>query len=186
MMASSANQYRNPRRVLADLLNLPTPERPDYAEANAAFDRRHGELRRGQLQGTAPAISGMFRRAWEHRDAPSGHDEINLSLGDILNSPVEGKPTALYINIVDGTVTPEPRDLLDALAVEFLHSYRSIAPCEREDCTRLFIREFPNDRYCSRRHADEARRTAQRDFMRKLRAKQKEQKTKTGKTRRKA
>ncbi len=186
MIAAKADQHRNPRRVLADLLNLPTPGRPDYAEANAAFDRRYGELRRGQLQGTPAAISGMFRRAWEHRDAPSGHDEINLYLGGILNGPIEGKPTALYINIVDGTVTPEPRDLLDALAVEFLHSYRSIAPCEREGCSRLFIREFPNDRYCSRRHADEARRTAQRDWMRNHRAQQKQQKAKTGKKRKTA
>jgi hypothetical protein len=64
----------------------------------------------------------------------------------------------------------QTRDLMDALALKFLDVYRRISRCKREGCNKLFIRVYPNDKYCSRLHAEEARLIAQRDWMRDHRA----------------
>jgi hypothetical protein len=171
-------------QVLTELLNLPQSSGPsgeDYAQANADFDQRYKMSLRGW---PAAALSGVFLNAVEtyREDRGRGLREINSLVGVILNERQPGplglqRRAALRVNIVGGQkIEVEPRDLLDAVAVKFLDVYRSISRCKREGCNRLFIRDYPNDKYCSRPCAGEARLIAQRDFMRKKRAKDAQQK----------
>jgi uncharacterized protein DUF6076 len=115
-------------------------------------------------------------------------DVINIYFRAVFSEArIDGElqPTALRVDILAGTVTPVPRDLLDAIAVEFMRSYKTIGRCQQ--CQRFFFKEYTNgDCYCSRPCAEQSRKESQRDWMRKHRAEQKrEQKSKRRKPRRK-
>lgn len=158
----------DPLSALKYLLNLPKPGDRNYAGANGDFERRYGKLREGW---GATLVDNAFRRIWDHRDDASGREQLNLVVGSILNQPINNQPTALHLNIVDGwKIEPSPRDSLDALALEFLRSYRNIAPCAGEGCSRLFIKVYSRDKYCSNPCATKARLIAQREWMRNSRA----------------
>jgi hypothetical protein len=157
-------------RVLVELLNLPQSSGKggkDYVRANADFDKRYKASLRGW---PAATLSGVFLNAVETylENRGRGLQEINSLVGGILNERLPGRrdrPTALYLDIVGENIVVQPRDLLDAVALKFRDTYKSMARCKREGCNRLFIRAYPNDKYCSRSCAEEARAKAQRDWM---------------------
>ena len=102
-----------------------------------------------------------------------GHRTLNLLLEEIFQTPavIDGvvHPTALIVDIAEGTVTPVSRDLLDALAVKLLHSRKLIARCAL--CSKFFYRQFSKDKYCSTHCASEARAAQQTAWVAAKRAK---------------
>jgi hypothetical protein len=187
--------FPDTREALKDLLNLSInlPNRKRLAETVAeadAFISQYGPLRPYRFPvGWAPPevlefmndpsdpnlavilLAAVFSSALLPT-AP--RDAINLHLGIIFSpAQIDGQQqsAALKVDILAGTVTPVPRDLLDAVAVEFMRSYKTIRDCER--CQRFFFKDYTRDRYCSRPCAEQSRGEAQRDWMREYRADQK-------------
>jgi hypothetical protein len=179
----------DPRGALRDLLNIPDSTRGGkvFAEAAKDFIARYGALRilphsvmkptddQGVVVG---ALAWLFRQAWAARDGgETGRIKINTALSAIFTSAKisgENRAPGLKVDILAGTIEPVPRDLLDAMAVEFMRSYRTIGQCER--CTKFFFKTYANDRYCSPLCGDASRREQQRDSMRRHRAEQKQKK----------
>jgi len=194
--------FPDAREALKDLLNLKwkgdqPPLQPPLEEA-AAFIARHGPLRLFDPAiiwwGDGPpadfsdprmavvCASGLFKSTI--RDVGSEvirYDNVNGTLSTIFSSAVidgEKYPTALKVDILAGTVKPVARDLLDALALEFMRSYKNIASCER--CQRFFVKEYSNDFYCSPTCGEQSRKESQRDWMRNYRAEQKRKRESKG------
>lgn len=94
---------------------------------------------------------------------------VNRNLGLIFNDSVTIEcvtyQTALDVDIVEGTVEPTPRDLLDAMALELLRSRKEIARCGI--CDKFFYRQFSKDKFCSHVCTAESRRRTRLDWARK-------------------
>jgi hypothetical protein len=168
------------QQVLTELLNLPQSSGPtgkDYAQAIADFDKRYKTRLRGYPAG---ALSGGFLNAVEtyREDRVRGRQEINSLVVAILNERLtgrRGRPDSLggiRWDIVSENIEYLPRDLLDAVAVKFRDTYKSMARCKR--CNRLFIRDYPNERHCSGPCKEEARAIGQREHMQRKRKRAKE------------
>lgn len=187
------------RGALRDLLNLTEPESAFYGQDSSAdeFIARYGELRGlpaivetldrhlgikdRALVGPRSAVrmaSALFLAMWKvHDKGPGAQQVFNGCLATIFGPALIGGqdlPAGLRVDILAGTIEPLPRDLLDALALEFMRSYRMIGSCER--CRRFFFKSYLRDRYCSRPCGDVARTEAQRNWMRQKRAEQKREK----------
>ena len=130
---------------------------------------------------TIERVAELFRLAISIPKEPQRIQALNLVLGRIFESPVTIDGTtqgsALTVDILAGTVEPRPRDLLDALASELMHSRKALARCAL--CSKFFYRQWNKDRYCSPLCGDEARRRQQADWVAKDRA-NKKPKTKKG------
>lgn len=181
------------RSALKDLLNLKENESAFYGHSSVdEFIARYGALRglpaiaetierHLGIKGDAVRIaSALFVAMWEVRDKGSAAQHVfNGCLATIFGpSQIDGqnRPAGLRVDILAGTIEPQPRDLLDALALEFMRSYRMIGRCER--CRRFFFKTYPSDRYCSGPCGDAARSEAQRNWMRNKRAVEAEEKRK--------
>jgi hypothetical protein len=191
------------RGALKDLLNLkgPTSNFHENDSSCDAFISRYGPLR--EVPALAETMRQGLGSRWSDVDhgprqavrlaslllqtlfeAHSGEKEqayeaINNSLALIFGyAQIDGKehPPGLRVDLLAGKIEPVPRDLLDAIALEFMRSYRMIGPCDR--CRRFFFKSYPSDRYCSGPCSDAARSEAQRNWMRNKRAEQAEQKRK--------
>jgi hypothetical protein len=179
------------RGALRTLLNLNAQEQ----QSAESFISHYGPLRRIPLleealesklniAGSGPihtvrAASGLFRSMFLVHDKESAQALLNGSLALIFGpATIGGKEVgaALRVDILAGTIEPAPRDLLDAIAVEFMNFYKIIGRCEY--CNRFFFKAYPNDRYClaPRPCKEEARKKAQSEWMRNKRAEQKRKK----------
>ncbi len=188
------------RTALKDLLDfsllVQMSEREDAARQ---FIKRHGPLRSMIADKQVPAeysspevfavafASSFFATTLEmlRADRPSAdrQDRANNQLSIIFRPARiarQDRPSALRFNLLAGTVEPIPRDSLDALTMEFMHSHRLISRCEH--CHLYFFRVYANDRYCTPLCGEEARREGQREWMRVSRQKQKERRQAERKT----
>lgn len=190
------------RDALLDLLNLRDRGEPYALEGTCnAFIARYGHLREipfpeeslkqltnGKHQKDNPVwavrtasmlVRSLFQHPYDDETESQGIENINLGLKIIFGPAVidgEERDPALKVDILSGTLAPQPRDLLDRIAVEFMRSHRFISNCQR--CGRYFFKQYSTDRYCSLTCANAARSEAQRDWMRAKRAKDKELKLK--------
>jgi hypothetical protein len=134
------------------------------------------------------SFAQFFQNMWKTHTGPDVR-RLNSVLNLIFKATeISGKYAgpAIQADFLTGKFDIVPRDLLDALALEFMRSRKALSRCER--CTRFFIKTFSRDRYCSTDCGTEARTEAQREWMRKFRAQQKRghQKSKSRKTKRTA
>jgi hypothetical protein len=124
----------------------------------------------------AARMSSLFAMAHmacvpESQDEDARDEETmritNVFLKDVFDTAwIEGdiQPSALDVDILAGTVTPVPRDLLDHIALELMRSRKQLATCAR--CSRFFYKEFSKDKYCSLNCSSLARAKAQLDWTR--------------------
>ena len=134
--------------LLAALLNVPqiTPKGNLYVPSQVIqeFERQYPNL---DLRWPVSDVAHAFRRAWEKYKKSGATVQMNWLIGGILNDPVKGRPTGIFLNIVGGwKIQPNPRDLLDLLALEFLKAHRAVSRCDQ--CNMLFIRTAPNEKRC--------------------------------------
>jgi hypothetical protein len=187
--------FVDPRRALLALLNVRMDDREVSARAQD-FIATYGPLREarvrlGDLMNGRPSmytaeetviyLAEMFSDAGAllDRDRP-----LNLLLANVFQEArIDGvfHKTALEVDIVQGTVEPKPRDLLDAMALALLRNRKMIARCDL--CSKFFYKSFSRDRYCSPACTFEARRLGQLEWVRKKAAQNKQQSQRTKKTR---
>jgi hypothetical protein len=190
------------RGALKDLLNLKEPESLFYGKDTStdAFISRYGALRempaleemmrqmlnikddntQHDARHAVRMARTLFCSMWHAHDKGSNAQQQQLFNGCLAAvfgpAQIDGeyRNAGLQVDILAGTIEPQPRDLLDALGLEFMRSYRMIGRCER--CRRFFFKSYPTDRYCSRPCGDAARTEAQRNWMREKRAEEKRKK----------
>ena len=165
-----------------------SPQGPYYSPTETAEEKRraqefidkYGELRYVRPLATpkesnAPVnplsnvrrLSLAFSAAMYISSGSTDQKEIlNEILAAIFSDPV-GPPgeerKALEIDILEGTVRPIARDLLDGIAIELMRSRKLIARCAL--CSKYFLREWNKDKYCSTTCSSEARRKQQLEWI---------------------
>jgi hypothetical protein len=171
-------------------LNFPHPGEKRYAAAQRDFEVQYDNLR-----GAGPAtISGVLCRIagckWDRKQRrwsleKPNPDDANLFVGNVLNQQVGNQATALYLNLSGQRIeVTHPRDLLDAIALKFLRSYRKVRICSREGCGKLFVYTHNNDHTCSPSCSEQVRAEKSAEYQRAYRKRQKAKtQTKAKKTR---
>jgi hypothetical protein len=144
----------SPRKILSDLANMPSPRHATAAVEAEAFIDRYGPLNRTNPPDIQPLeamrLAPMFRLAW---DAHTERDKeyINAFLDGVFSAAWtfdRGEHPAIKANFDTGRWEPQPRTLLDVLAVTLMRSRKMLHRCERPECARYFVKEFSRDRYC--------------------------------------
>jgi hypothetical protein len=170
------------RLRLTALVNIPRPgataatfaKDPKTASRAVQFVERYGALRKGLGDPASTlAVAAAFQIAWRDK---SDADKIERFLESVF-APIPGSPLyarlpsrpAFAASLSRGDVAFKPRDLLDALAMEFLRSRKALHRCERSDCGRFFIKTHSRDRYCSKICSEEVMRKNQAEWARKKR-----------------
>jgi hypothetical protein len=182
----------DPDTAIKELLNFPRPGDKDYASAGRDFEDRYGDLRKAG----AATISGALRRMagckWDDKRqrwmcGNPNPGEVNVFVGSVLNEQVGDQHTALHLNLSGKRIQiTEHRDLLDAIALKFLDSYRKVRICKRPGCDKLFTYTSNNDRYCSVGCSDIVRSSRQVQYQRDYRKREEAKiQTKTKKARKK-
>lgn len=155
------------RKILGDLANVPPSGASTAAEE---FVDQYGLLitRVQDPAWTFPELSDVieyarrFRLAWSAKTKQQ-IQAVNASLDAIFaaGDPIKAERPVLRANFDAGKWEPEPRSLLDVLAVELMRSRKMLHRCERPECKRYFVKDFSRDKYCSIRCSDEMRRIGQ-------------------------
>jgi len=192
-----ALKFPNPHGALLDLLNLQKANKRTafYGRDRTAehdFILRHGPLRPvPSIAALLPKVKGSdeprvaLRVLWsafvtalamndQTKSEPAAINDVLARIFNVAEIDGEIKGPGLKVDILAGTVKPVSRDLLDAVAIEFMQNYKRIGRCER--CETYFYKDYITDRYCSSPCAEKSRREAQRDWMRNKRAEQKRNK----------
>lgn len=160
------------KQILVELVNL---DSTDEAVAQAFVDR-HGPLKKGESAIYVGQWAQIFRKAWEWKQLKAHEIDrlINMRLDEIFKA---AEPTlenlyerpALRADFMAGKWKPEPRYLLDRLALELMRSRKMLHVCENPECGRLFIKAFSRDRYCSIQCGEKMRGIGQREWAKKNR-----------------
>jgi len=142
------------RAILGDLANVSLFER-ERTVAAKKFVQKHGPLRRSSKRQVAEVIyvSALFRKAWSAR---SEHEIalVNAFLDDIFTLSGDaffGEGPVITADFGTGEWRPQPKELIEVLAIELMKSRKMLARCEYSECARYFIRSHPRDRYCRTR-----------------------------------
>ena len=103
-----------------------------------------------------------FRTAWSVPRTKDVIKDVNDALSSLFESrlrylkpdPFRGLRTPearpiLQPNFASGRLTPIPRTLADALAIELLRAHRALARCGNPECKRLFVKAYSRDGHCS-------------------------------------
>jgi hypothetical protein len=128
-------------------------------------------------------VGCTLRSAWPTGDDEKRIEAVNVILSDIVNfresranrvkdDPFRGirlperplESPMLQPDFLSGEWTLKPRDLADALAQEVMRSRKMLHICERPECGRYFVKEFPRDRYCSIPCSEAMRKIGQREW----------------------
>jgi hypothetical protein len=189
------------RKALIDLLNLPPLEKGFYGSdgkdlAVDAFISLYGDLRR--MPELETFLDNYVKRLKTRRPVRTASALFQgmittLLKGDLFfangglaiifsQAEIGGKPVPPGLNpdILAGTLEPAPRDLLDAIAVEFMRSHRKIGLCLR--CNKFFF-IIERGKYCSINCGELTKRERSSASMKQLRQRRKKE-SRRGKDRR--
>jgi hypothetical protein len=150
MMRSRYSKARqSARKALTDLVNLPRSDDPAWPRAAELFISKHGPLRDGWAEAEAIEYARRLRDVWKAGMNGREIGAANATLNDIFKAgdPIKGEGPALSADLAEARVAPAPKSLLHELALELLHSKRSLSRCDA--CGRYFIKEFSRDKTCS-------------------------------------
>jgi hypothetical protein len=160
------------KKILVELVNL------DSTDETAAknFVARHGPLKKGEATIYVGEWAQKFRFAWTWRNRTSEKEieTINRYMEDIFKAE---EPTlenlyqrpALTADFLAGRWKPQPRNLLDRLALELMSSRKMLHVCEDPECGRYFIKEFSRDKYHHMLCSEKMRAIGQRESAKKNR-----------------
>lgn len=155
------------RRILGALANVPGADDPACIVKAQGFLDRFGPLRPYVKDPVTDVIehARRFRPAWNAK-TESDYQLINALLDDIFTAgdPFYGERPVMAADFSSGKWQPQPRTLLDHLALELMRSRRMLHRCERPECRRYFVKEFSRDRYCSNLCSEEMRSRGQKEW----------------------
>lgn len=138
------------KQILVELVNLDSTDESAAQELVA----RHGPLKKGEATKYVGEWAQKFRFVWtwKTRTSEKEIETINRYMEDIFKAD---EPTlehlyqrpALTADFLAGKWKPQPRTLLDRLALQLMQSRKMLHVCEKSDCGRYFIKEFSRDKY---------------------------------------
>jgi hypothetical protein len=188
--------------VLEELFTTGTLKFGAASRARAQeFIDRFGPLRpwvQDILDGVTDVMvwSNMFRTAWSVPRTKNVIRNVNDALASLFESraresqadafsgrrPPEAQPI-LQPDFSTGKLTPIPRTLADALAIELLRAHRALDRCHNPECKRLFVKTYSRDLYCGPRCGDLMRGQGQRRWTEEHREELNRKRRKAGKNR---
>jgi hypothetical protein len=186
--------------VLEELVTTGTLKFGAASRARAQeFIDRFGPLRpwvEDILDGVTDVMvwSNMFRTAWSVPRTKYVIRNVNDALTSLFESrsrdsqpdafrrPPEAQPI-LRPDFSTGKLTPIPRTLGDALAIELLRAHRALDRCHNPECKRLFVKAYSRDLHCGPRCGDLMRGQGQRRWTEEHREELNRRRRKTGRKR---
>jgi hypothetical protein len=137
------------RKILGELVNVPSSAERNWVSEVQKFIDRYGVLRQAQ----DPEIEVLeyarrFREIWTAWTEEE-FQRANGFLEEIFVAPDQFSAIRPIADFATGKWEPRPRTLLEHLAVEIMRSRRMLHRCERPECQRYFVKVWSRDRYCS-------------------------------------
>src|SRR5262245_2651218 len=160
------------KQILVELVNL------DSTDDSAAqtFVDRHAPLKQGEATIYVGEWAQKFRFIWEwkQRKTEKEIETINRYMEDIFKAE---EPTlanlyqrpGLTADFHTGDWKPQPRNLLDRLALLLMEKRKMLHRCENPECRRYFIKEFSRDKYHNNLCSEKMRAIGQRESARRNR-----------------
>ena len=173
---------RGMQHRLAVLVNIPRRGDPESLKRAEEFLSHYGPLRKDIKDASSVLLMAeLFRVAWDKKEST---EEVSRFLENIFMVPMTERPggnfygepalPALMVDLISRRrrFRFKIRDLLDALAMEFIKSRKMLSRCEHPACKRYFVKQHSRQKFCGTVCSEEHIKQYQAEWVRKDREKQ--------------